>query len=73
MLFKVGRVAMKIAGRDAGNLCVIEKVQGNFVTIKGPNVRNKKCNIIHIEPLSDVIDMSGDIDKQLTEMINKLK
>ena len=45
----VGDVALKIAGRDAGNLCVVvEVLDGNFVLIDG-ETRRKKCNILHLE------------------------
>jgi large subunit ribosomal protein L14e len=56
-LFEVGRLAMKIAGRDAGRKCVVvETIDNNFVTIDG-DVRRKKVNIKHLEPLTETIDI----------------
>lgn len=49
-LMDVGRVCYKIAGREAGKLCVIVDVKDKkFVLIDG-NVRRKLCNIAHLEP-----------------------
>lgn len=56
-LFNVGRLAVKIAGRDAGRKCVIvEKVDDKFVVVDG-NVRRKKVNIKHLEPLAEVVEI----------------
>lgn len=56
-LFTVGRVCVKIAGRDAGNKCVvIDVVNENFVMIDGAT-RRKKVNIKHIEPLAEILSL----------------
>jgi len=51
----VGRVAMKIAGREAGKYCVVIKAaKDNFVEVTGPKVltgiKRRRCNIEHLEP-----------------------
>ena len=52
-MFKIGKICVKIAGRDAGNTAiVIDSIDKNYVLIDG-NVRRKKCNIMHLEPLKD--------------------
>ncbi len=54
-MFEVGRVCVKIAGRDAGQTAVVVDVmKDGFVLIDG-NVRRKKCNVKHLEPLKDVL------------------
>ncbi|MBW2979973.1 50S ribosomal protein L14e [Candidatus Woesearchaeota archaeon] len=54
-MIEVGRLCLKIAGRDAGGKCVVVDVlDDKFVTIDG-NVRRRKCNVLHLEPLKDVI------------------
>ena len=54
-MFETGRICIKIAGRDAGNICiVIDKIDENYVLIDG-NVRRRKCNIAHLEPLKDIL------------------
>lgn len=56
-MLDIGRVCVKLAGRDAGQLAVvIEKVDKNFVVIDG-NVRRRKCNIKHLEPLDKVLEI----------------
>jgi len=57
-MYEIGRVCMKIAGRDAGNYCVIVDVlEGKYVLIDG-NVRRKKCNIMHLEPTNKSIKIA---------------
>lgn len=54
-MIEVGRVCIKIAGRNAGSHCVVvDRVDDNFVLIDG-NVKRKKCNIRHLEPLDMVL------------------
>jgi large subunit ribosomal protein L14e len=54
-MFEVGRICIKIAGRDAGNTCVVaDLVDNKYVVIDG-NVRRRKCNISHLKPLKDKI------------------
>ena len=57
----VGRVCVKIAGRDAGEKCVITKVMdANFVEIKSPARKKvRKCAIRHLEP-TDVVVSNPD-------------
>jgi large subunit ribosomal protein L14e len=50
-MIEIGSVCVKIAGRDAGSKCVVvEVLDSNFVTIDG-QLKRRKCNIDHIEPL----------------------
>ena len=56
-LYEVGRMCMKIAGRDAGRTCVVvEVVDDRFVVIDG-DVRRKKVNVKHLEPLADKVEL----------------
>ncbi len=56
-MFDVGRVCVKLAGRDAGKKCVIVKViDDKFVMIDG-ETRRRKCNKQHLEPLAQTIDI----------------
>ncbi len=56
-MYEIGRICVKLAGRDAGGESVIVDVlDDKFVMIDG-NVRRKKCNIIHLEPTSKKIDI----------------
>ena len=56
-MFEIGRLCVKLAGRDAGLKCVVVDVLENrFVLIDG-ETRRRKCNIIHLEPLSQVLSV----------------
>ncbi len=55
MLNEIGRVCVKTAGRDAGGRCVIVDVlDKNYVLVDG-EVRRKKVNVMHLEPLDVVV------------------
>ncbi len=57
-MFEVGRLCLKIAGRDAGKKCVVVDIlEKNFVLIDG-ETRRRKCNISHLEPLKEVIKLA---------------
>jgi len=52
---EIGRLCVKLAGRDAGRIAVVvDNLEKNFVLIDG-NVRRRKCNALHLEPLDEVI------------------
>lgn len=58
-MFDVGRVCVKIAGRDAGKKCVIvEVLDDKHVMIDGMT-RRRKCNKIHLEPLGQTLDINN--------------
>jgi large subunit ribosomal protein L14e len=68
MIFENGRVCVKIAGREAGKHCaVLEVVDANYVVVEGPEVRKRKTNVAHLEPLADRIDSKRDAKQQLIE------
>ena len=57
-MMDVGRICVKIAGRDAGNKCVVvEVLDNNFVIIDG-ETRRRKCNVKHLEPLAETVKIS---------------
>ena len=46
---EVGRVCVKIAGREAGEKCaIVEIIDENFVEVVGEAVKNRRCNIAHL-------------------------
>ena len=67
---EVGRLIVKTAGRDAGQMGVIvEKIDDHTVLIDG-QVRRRKCNIAHLETLDQKIDIkpktsTAEIQKEL--------
>ncbi len=64
-MLEVGRICLKTAGREAGRHCVIvKKIDDNFVMVTGPkpatNVKRRRCNILHLEPLEEKIKIKPD-------------
>ena len=58
-MIEVRRLCVKIAGRDAGRNCVIvEAVDDNFVVVDG-QVKRKRCNIGHLEPLQHRLPLAS--------------
>ncbi len=56
-MLEVGRLCVKIAGRDAGRECVIlDLVDNRFALVDGA-VRRKKVNLAHLEPLDRMIEI----------------
>jgi len=54
-MYEIGRLCVKLAGRDSRKKCVIiEVLDNNYVMIDG-QTRRRKCNINHLEPLDKVL------------------
>jgi len=72
---EIGRVCVKIAGREAGRKCVIvDIIDDSFVLITGPKsltgVKRRRVNIKHIEPLDKVIDIpKGASDEEVLKAV----
>lgn len=61
-MIEVGRLCVKLAGRDAGKkCCVVDIIDENYVLIDG-DVRRKKSNVKHLEPLDKVLKISKCCD-----------
>lgn len=60
-LLEEGRVCIKRFGRDAGSKAVITKViDQNFVKImSSTRPRDRKCNIKHLEFISEKVDLKN--------------
>lgn len=64
MLNEIGRLCVKIAGRDANKVCVIiDILEGNYVLIDG-QTRRKKCNVMHLEPLDKILDVKKNASSE---------
>ena len=72
---EVGRVCVKVAGRESGRKCVIVDVMDkSFVVVTGPKrvtgVKRRRVNINHVAPTEDVIPIKrGASDEEVTQMI----
>jgi large subunit ribosomal protein L14e len=56
-MMQIGRICIKTAGRDAGKKCVIIDVQNDLFVVIDGQTRRRKCNIRHLEPLDQLIDI----------------
>ena len=74
---EVGRVCVKIAGREAGRKCVIvEVIDRNFVLVTGPQkvngVKRRRSNINHIEPTEKRVNIKrGNSDEDIMEVLDE--
>jgi large subunit ribosomal protein L14e len=72
-MMDIGRVCVKVAGRDAGLKCVIvEKIDDKFVMIDG-ETRRRKCNLRHLEPTAELLNIKkgashADIAKEFKRL-----
>lgn len=68
---EVGRICVKIKGREAGRRCVIlDVIDKNFVLITGPKnvngVRRRRVNISHLKPTDDALKVKrGASDEEV--------
>ncbi|MEE8354975.1 MAG: 50S ribosomal protein L14e [Candidatus Bathyarchaeia archaeon] len=72
----VGRICVKLTGREAGSRCVIvDVVDRNYVIVTGPlevtGVRRRRVNMSHLQPLDEVIEISRNAsDEEITALLN---
>ncbi|UCF58732.1 MAG: 50S ribosomal protein L14e [Candidatus Bathyarchaeota archaeon] len=72
---EVGRVCVKIVGREAGRRCVVvDVVDKNFVVVTGPvkvtGVKRRRVNVGHIEPTEMKVKIGkGDGDNEVVETL----
>ena len=62
---EVGRVCLKLRGREAGRRCVIvDLVDRNYVLVTGPadltGVRRRRVNVSHLELLDEKVEIERD-------------
>ena len=73
----VGRICVKVAGREAGRNCVIvDIINENFVVITGPKtltgVKRRRVNVKHIEPTPYKINISkGASDEEVISALEE--
>ncbi len=57
-MYEIGRLCLKIAGRDANKYCVVvDRLDDSMVLIDG-QTRRKPCNVKHIEPTDKVLKLT---------------
>lgn len=74
---EVGRICVKVSGREAGLKCVIVNIiDDNFVLVTGPKnltgVKRRRVNIKHIEPLDVKINIpKGASDEDVLKALGE--
>jgi large subunit ribosomal protein L14e len=82
VVLEIGRVCLKIAGREAGKYAVVVKAAGkakdakSFVFVTGPRlltgVKRRKCNIDHLKATEYKLEISEDAqDEQVITAYEK--
>ena len=72
---EVGRICVKLTGREAGRKCVIvDLIDKSFILVTGPKtvtgIKRRRTNINHIEPLEDKIAIKrGASDEEIAEAL----
>ncbi len=75
MIEEIGRIAVKVSGREAGKKCVIVDVADkNFVLVTGPKqltgVRRRKANVKHLAFTSHRIEIKrGASDEEVVKAL----
>jgi len=73
----VGRICVKLVGREAGKKCVIvDVVDKNFVLVTGPKqlngVKRRRVNVSHIEVTERKVSIRrGETDEELIKALDK--
>jgi large subunit ribosomal protein L14e len=72
---EVGRICLKLTGREAGKRCVIlDLMDRNFVLITGPKdltgIKRRRTNMNHLKPFEEKIEIKrGASDEEVTEAL----
>ncbi len=76
---EVGRICVKLSGRETGRKCVIvDVIDKNFVLVSGPQkitgVRRRRTNVKHLEPTTETLEIrKGATDDDVAKIIGRGK
>ena len=74
---QVGRICVKMQGREAGKRCVIvEVIDESFVLVPGPKavsgVKRRRANVKHLQPLEDILQISkGASEEEIIDLLDE--
>jgi len=74
---EVGRICVKVSGREASKRCVIvDMIDKNFVLITGPKsitgVKRRRTNVNHIKPTEEKIKIKkGATDEEVVQALSE--
>jgi large subunit ribosomal protein L14e len=62
---EIGRVCIKTKGRNAGRkVVVIGEVKEGKVLIDGEKVKRKECNVLHLFPTKEKLELKKDANHE---------
>jgi large subunit ribosomal protein L14e len=76
-VIEVGRICVKVAGREAGRKCIIvDIIDENFILVTGPKqltgVKRRRCNLNHVEVLDKKIEIpKGASDEEVLRALEQ--
>ena len=76
---EVGRICVKITGREVGRKCVIiDIIDENFAFITGPKkvtgIKRRRVNVNHLEPIKEKIEIKrGATDEEIIQVLTAEK
>ncbi len=76
---EVGRVCVKLTGRETGKKCVVvDVIDKNFALVTGPKsvtgVRRRRTNVDHLEPTPELVELKkGATDDEVEKVLTKMK
>jgi len=76
---EVGRICVKLTGRETGKKCVIvDVIDKNFAVITGPKsvtgIRRRRTNVDHLEPTAEMVELKkGATDDEVEKALTKSK
>ena len=74
---QIGRICVKVQGREAGKKCVIvEIIDESFVLVTGPKavsgVKRRRANVKHLQPLEDLLQISkGASEEEIIDLLDE--
>jgi large subunit ribosomal protein L14e len=77
--FDVGRICVKLSGREAGKKCVIlDVLDKNFALVTGPakitGVKRRRVNLQHVEATPERVEIKkGATDDEVAKALEKGK
>lgn len=72
---EVGRICVKLTGRETGGRCVIvDVIDRNYVLVTGPQeltgVRRRRANMNHLKPRDEILDIERNAsDKEIMDLL----
>lgn len=71
-MITIGRVCTKIAGRDAGKICVVIDTHDKGMVLVDGETRRRKCNIRHLIPRKETLDLKkGATHEDVITLLSK--